>query len=442
MAVSKDPLISLRDFFLTRQTPDGELKILSGLNLQIYAEQWLVLLGGNGSGKSSLLKYLASGGASGNLSSAIMFQDPDEQIIARTVDQEISLGRVNVDTEKVRQEFSLEGLGSLDPRLLSAGQKQRLVLAVAMGGTPEILLCDEPVALQDVDQAAWVLDRLDRWCCSTGGALVTATQDLREASRADRIVVLQDGCIILDGKPEDVLDHPAVQDLVGPLNSGLGEVILPPQSARPVLKLEGVGCEFIGPGGGFSGLEMEIFPGSRTGITGPNGCGKSTLLAVCAGLRPPEKGTVHLGGHQLYGNNRPDLDHGQALLAPQFPEYLFTRPSVAGEVAVDPYLKGVELSDFLEKMGLPAKIAHRNPHSLSSGQRRRLALGLILFSGRSLLLLDEPTAALDRQGKLQLLQLLEQVPGHIALVIASGDMDFLRAAACEIKPLTRNHLLP
>jgi len=437
-----DPLISLRDFSLIRHTPEGDLTVLSGMDLDVHGGQWLVLLGGNGSGKSSLLKYLASNEAAGNVSAAIMFQDPDEQIIARTVGQEISLGREGVDPLAVAEEFSLEALGNLDPRLLSAGQKQRLVLAVALGGNPQILLCDEPVALQDEEQTHWVLDRLDSWRRDTGGALVTASQDLREARRADRIVVLQDGCIVLEGKPEEVLEHPTVLDLIGPLD-------MPPPTVRRVenpsataLELRGVGCDFLGPGGGFRGMDIALDPGARVGITGPNGCGKSTLLAVCAGLRRPESGTARLGGHLLYKKNNTDLDHGMALLAPQFPEYLFTRPTVEQEWGVDPRLAGLGIGGFLKKLGFPVEIARRNPHSLSSGQRRRLALGLILFSGRPLLLLDEPTAALDRQGKLQLLNLLQQVPESTAMVIASGDREFLEAAGCEIKPLAKNHLLP
>lgn len=442
MARAADSLISLRDFSLIRHTADGDNTILSGIDLDISAGQWLVLLGGNGSGKSSLLKYLASGEASPDVTTAIMFQDPDEQIIARTVDQEISLGREGIDPGAVRRKFSLDGLGNLDPRLLSAGQKQRLVLAVAMGGQPDVLLCDEPVALQDENQAAWVLAHLQSWRQNTGGALVTATQDLREASQADRIVVLQDGCIVLEGKPEDVMDHPAVQNLVGPLGAAVPERPVADQSENMVMKLENIGCRFLGPGGGFRDWNMELRPGARIGITGANGCGKSTLLAVCSGLRSPETGTVNLCGRQLYKNNQTSLDHGHALLAPQFPEYLFTRPTVAGEWAVDSSLASLDFSDFLKKLGLPQEIAQRNPHSLSSGQRRRLALGLILFSGRPLLLLDEPTAALDRQGKLQLLELLAQVPAHTAMVIASGDMEFLQAAGCEIKPLGRNPLMP
>jgi ATPase subunit of ABC transporter with duplicated ATPase domains len=87
-------------------------------------------------------------------------------------------------------------------------------------------------------------------------------------------------------------------------------------------------------------------------------------------------------------------------------------------------------------------LAGRNPHDLSSGQRRRLALGLVLFSGRPVLLLDEPTAALDRAGKSLVLDLLDRAPAGTALVIASHDREFLAAAGCRIQELGPEGLLP
>jgi len=171
--------------------------------------------------------------------------------------------------------------------------------------------------------------------------------------------------------------------------------------------------------------------GERIGLTGPNGCGKSTVLAACAGLRRPEGGTVRINGRPLYAAGRRDLDHGLALLAPQFPEYMFTSGTVRQEIELDPGLAATGPATVLAALGLPAGLLDRNPHSLSTGQRRRLALGLVLGADRSLLLLDEPGAALDRDGQVRVLALLEQVPTTSAMVIVSHDPDFLAAAGCR-----------
>ena len=128
------------------------------------------------------------------------------------------------------------------------------------------------------------------------------------------------------------------------------------------------------------------------------------------------------------------------MLAPQFPEYLFTRETVAKEIAVDPALKTFSATDFLEKVGLDPALVDRNPHSLSSGQRRRLALGMVLFSGRLLLLLDEPTAALDRHGRQRVLELLADLPTEAILIVASHDREFLSAAGCLILNLDDHSL--
>ncbi len=434
MATGDRNLLELHAWSLVRRTPEGERTILEDVDLELEAGQWLAVLGANGSGKSSLLKFLAGDESPLTVPRAIMFQDPDDQLIAGTVEQERALGRSGPPAAGLLAEFGLAGLAGLDPRLLSAGQKQRLVLAVSLAGGPEVLFCDEPTALQDGQQAEWVLDHLQQWRRATGGTLVTATCDPEEARRADRLLVLKDGRVALNGPRQVLWADPMVEELLGlkaEQETPVAAAVRDDLPGEPVLSLRGVGCAFPGFQGGFTGMDLEVLPGQRVGISGPNGCGKSTLLAMCVGARRPDQGEVVLAGTSLYRNGARDLDHGQALLAPQFPEYIFIRTTVAEEIALDPRLAEREPPRLLAAMGLPADILGRNPHSLSSGQKRRLALGLVLFSGRSLLLLDEPTAALDRRGRLRVLELMRQVPAETGLVVVSHDGDFLRRAGCR-----------
>jgi energy-coupling factor transporter ATP-binding protein EcfA2 len=441
MTPAPDPVLTLRDWSLVRRGTERDITILDRIDLEIRPACWLAVLGANGSGKSSLLKYLASDDSPLADAAAIMFQDPDEQIFAASVTRELTLGRRTRDCGPTLTEFGLEGLADLDPRLLSAGQKQRLVLAVALGIAPRVLLCDEPTALQDPAQSAWVLDRLERWKNETGGALVTATCDRAEAERADHLVVLDAGRILCQGPTAELLGSPAVEALLGnPAPASPVRTALP--GADPLLELQSVRCRFAGPGRGFGNVTWQLGPGGRLGITGPNGCGKSTLLAVCAGVRAPDEGTVRLNGQALHANRSSQLDHGTAMLAPQFPEYLFTRPTVAREIRLDPVLAAWPTAEFLAELGLPTHLANTNPHDLSCGQKRRLALGLVLLSQRPVLLLDEPTAALDRRGRALVLDLLERVAEGTALVIASHDREFLAAAGCRILELGPEGLQP
>lgn len=435
-AIPDPPLLSLRGWSLARRVPGGEITLLDRIDLDIRPGRWMAVLGANGSGKSSLLKYLACKESPLAESAAIMFQDPDEQIFAASVERELTLGRSGLDGREVLREFDLADLAEMDPRLLSAGQKQRLALAVALAARPGVLLCDEPTALQDTGQSRWVLDRLERWKKETGGALVTATCDRAEAARADWLVVLKEGRIVKQGPAAELLGALEVSELLGNGEDVQPAPVCSPDSgAPPLLELRGLACRFTGPGHGFRNLDLLVGPGGRIGVTGPNGCGKSTLLAVCAGARRPEHGSVRLNGQLLYARSPRELDHGAAMIAPQFPEYLFTRSTVTEEISLDPVLASRDPADFMAELGLSADLTARNPHDLSSGQRRRLALGMVLLSGRPVLLLDEPTAALDRTGRSLVLELLGRSSAGTALIIASHDRAFLEAAGCDILTL-------
>jgi energy-coupling factor transport system ATP-binding protein len=406
--------------------------VLAGIDLDLVPGRWTAVLGANGSGKSSLLQFLASDESPLRHSAAIMFQDPDEQIFATSVDRELTLGRRGLDPDPVLERFGLPGTAARDPRLLSAGQKQRLALAVAVSAEPRVLFCDEPTALQDPAQAVWILDELDRWR-RAGGALLTATCDRREAERADWLVVLADGRIREQGPAGEVLAGERARALLGDETSAESDPFVGGEG--DALSLEGVGFIFPGDGGGLDDVTAALDPGARLGLTGPNGCGKSTLLAAMAGARRPDRGVVRLGDRTLYRQGERDLDHGRALLAPQFPEYLFTRSTVAQEIHLDPTLAGLAPADFLARLGLAADLADRNPHDLSCGQKRRLALGLVILAGRPVVLLDEPTAALDRGGRARVLELLTALPAETVLVIASHDRDFLARAGCAVLDL-------
>lgn len=428
---TNEPLLSLRGWSLVRRDPAGERVLLRDVDLDIPAGRWLAVIGANGAGKSSLLKYLAGDESPVADRAALVAQDPDEQLVAGTVDDELALGRPAPPTAVELAAAGLAGLGDRDPRVLSAGQKQRLALAAALGQEPDLLLCDEPTALQDPAQADWMLDRLEGWLRGGERALVTATCDRAEASRAHELLVLDDGRIARRGTPAELLADPLVDGLL-PTPPPPADPRPVDEDATPVLETRGLVCGTGDDGPRCGPWDLLVRAGERVGITGSNGCGKSSFLAACVGLQRPRAGTVDLAGGRLYRRRARDLAHGCAALAPQFPEYMFTAPTVRREIAVDPVLAAADPAALLDRLGLPAACLEANPHALSTGQRRRLALGLVLGSGRPLLVLDEPTAALDRAGRRRVLRLLEEVDDRAAVLIASHDRAFLAAAGCRI----------
>ena len=422
-----DP-VDLRGLCLERDGPDGPLRVLDALELRLAAGERLAVVGGNGSGKSSLLRHLATPGVLPELRPGLVFQDPDEQLVAATVAAEFRLGGGEAVSPAVLDAYGLGGRGEEDPRLLSAGQKQRLQLAVVLAARPDLLLLDEPTSLQDAGQADWLRRRLDAW----PGTLIWATQRPEEVALCGRALLLDAGKAVLAGTAAEVLGDPRCRRLLTPEYPGGGEVAA--TTAPPVLELDELRLAFS-DGGGLGPISLSLGPGERLGICGPNGCGKSTLLAACAGLRRPEAGSVRLGERRLYRRGATDLDHGLAALAPQFPEYLFTGHDVAAEIALDPRLAGDEPAAFLRRLGLAPELARRNPHDLSGGQKRRLALGLALASGRPLVLLDEPTAALDAAGRALVAALVRAAPPGCAVAVASHDRDFLAACGCRVLDL-------
>jgi len=442
-------LLALRGLRLEREGPDGVRRVLDGLDLDLAAGERLALVGGNGAGKSSLLRYLATPGTLPDLRVGLVFQEPDEQLVAGSVLEELLLGRggdpaaVAAAGADALARAGLAGREGDDPRLLSAGQKQRLQLAAVLAGEPDLLLLDEPTSLQDAAQAAWLREQLTAW----PGAMIWATQDPAEVALCHRALVLDAGRPVAAGPPAAVLADAAVRELLvtadpfaaGPEGS-FGEPPVgapasrppaaPDAEAPPLAALHDVVCHFP-DGGRLEVAARTIAAGERLGIVGPNGCGKSTLLAVLAGLRRPDRGTVILVGRRLYAGRARDLDHGACALAPQLPEYLFTRPSVAAEVALDPALARQDPASVLATAGLGVELLPRNPHDLSGGQRRRLALALALAADRPLILLDEPTAALDAAGRRLVAAQVRAAPPGAAVIIASHDLAFLDACGCR-----------
>ena len=157
MPADGTPFLDLRGWTLSQRRPGGQATLLADLDLVLRPGGWVAVAGPNGSGKSSLLAFLAGADSPLHVPTALLPQDPDDQFVAGTVGGELALGRRGPVV--VPHGFGLEPLLDADPRLLSAGQKQRLALAVALGSGPRVLLCDEPTALQDARQAEWEIGR-------------------------------------------------------------------------------------------------------------------------------------------------------------------------------------------------------------------------------------------------------------------------------------------
>ncbi len=211
---------------------DGKTDAIDHINLDIKKGSWVSILGHNGSGKSTLSKCLVgllnpSKGSieidglllnEENLNDirqkvGIVFQNPDNQFVGVTVRHDIAFGLENKCLkpddmeEKVKYYAQLVGMQdflSKEPHQLSGGQKQRIAIAGALAMEQDILILDEATSMLDPEGTQEIITLIKRLNKELGKTIITITHDLSFASESDHLVVLKNGKIILEGKPEDV----------------------------------------------------------------------------------------------------------------------------------------------------------------------------------------------------------------------------------------------
>ncbi|QRN85376.1 energy-coupling factor transporter ATPase [Clostridia bacterium] len=247
-----------------KKQTDDEVQALAGISLTIHEGEFLVIIGHNGSGKSTLAKHLNSllipsegqvyiDGLSStepdniwNIRSKVgmVFQNPDNQLIATTVEDDVAFGCENLGIEsgeiRKRVDDALEtvgmaGFGTKEPHYLSGGQKQRVAIAGVIAMRPKYLVLDEPTAMLDPRGRKEVMETIQRLNKDEGLTIVHITHYMEEASHADRVVVMENGRIVTQGTPREIfsqvqllkslrMDVPPMTELASRLNDAGVEV--------------------------------------------------------------------------------------------------------------------------------------------------------------------------------------------------------------------------
>lgn len=214
-------------------TYDGARKVLRDVNLRVRQGEFLCVLGGNGSGKSTLAKHvnalftpdegrvLVDGHDTADpactylvrSTAGMVFQNPDDQLVASLVENDVAFGPENlgVPTPELRErvtralaDVGLVGFERSETAALSGGQKQRVAIAGVLAMEPRILILDEASSMLDPRGRAGLV-RVCRELHEAGMTVVMITHFMDEAALADRVIVLKDGSVCLEGTPEDVL---------------------------------------------------------------------------------------------------------------------------------------------------------------------------------------------------------------------------------------------
>lgn len=215
---------------------DLPVSVLDEISLSIERGSFTAVLGHNGSGKSTMAKLLnglnkpSSGTVTVNgmdtadekhefevrKTVGLVFQNPDNQIVASIVEEDVAFGPENLGVEpkeiRNRVDEALKSVGMYEyrthaPFKLSGGQKQRIAIAGILAMQPECIVLDEPTAMLDPRGRSEVIETIQRLNREKGMTIVLITHYMDEAALADRVVVMDGGKVILDGTPMEVFGH-------------------------------------------------------------------------------------------------------------------------------------------------------------------------------------------------------------------------------------------
>jgi len=499
------PVLSLSGLSVTFDTPQGQLRAVQEVTLSVSRGECLGVVGESGAGKSQLflavmglLAANASTTGSARLGGqellglpaaaldrvrgakvGMVFQDPmtsltphltvGEQLI-EVLRRHAGLGRA---AARERAWALLERVHVSDaerclaqyPHELSGGMRQRVMIAIALAGEPELLIADEPTTSLDVTIQAQILALFAELKRTRDLGLVLITHDLAAlAGVADRVAVLRHGRLIESGPVATVLKaarDPYTRALVESALAGSGvpptapaDVAAPQAPARSAaLTVSDLGVRYgIRRGWGraparldaLTAVTLTVRAGEALGIVGESGSGKSTLARAALRLLEASSGRVVWMGRELASLPPRELRGLRRDLQLIFQDPLGSldpRMTVA-EIVAEPlrvHERSLDASDrdravtaMLARVGLSASLAQRYPHELSGGQCQRVGIARAMVLGPRLLVCDEPVSALDAPTQQQVVALLAELreSSGLSLLFISHNLALVRRL-CE-----------
>ena len=499
---AKTPIISFKNFSF--QYRAQKKPTLQDINLDIYPGERVLIAGPSGSGKSTLAACINGlnpfsnpGECTGTLMvdgvdaphSSIfdlaghvgtVLQDPDGQFIGLTVGEDIAFSLENNCTpqpemkEIVQHAAELVGIENhlgFAPHELSGGQKQRVSLAGVMVDDVKILLFDEPLANLDPATGKQAIELIDTIQQKTDTTVLIIEHRLEDVlwRNVDRIVLVNEGRILADMRPDDLLSgsllaengireplyltamryagiavtpekHPAHIDSVvldkadtARLHSWFQAEPLPaPKPApEPLLEVRNLCFGYNKGQHTLQNVSFSIGKGEMVSIVGRNGAGKSTLSKLICGFETQDSGEIYLNGKDLKDENiRRRAKHIGYVM--QNPNQMISKTMIYDEVAMALQGSGLTEEQIREKVEDTLKVCGSYPFrkwpvsALSFGQKKRVTIASVLVQDPELILLDEPTAGQDFRHYTDIMEFLQGLNTRgVTVVMITHDMHLM-----------------
>jgi len=388
----------------------------------------------------------------------IIFQNPDTQLFSLTVGKDVAFGPENLGMPKEeilrRMDLAMHIVGMEDMRdrfvfTLSGGEKQRVAIAGTLAMEPHVMVLDEPTSDLDPVGTGEVLSLVRRLNQEKDMTIILIEHKIDEVVHlADRVVVMDRGKIIMDDTPDKIFNNghdqlksigialPQLSEIVHAMNNGFGdfEGALPIHSSyktmlarlcqllqdkpaniarfrtahtpptitapKPKIEIKNLRHTFEDGTVGLDGINLMIPEGDFVALIGHNGAGKTTLINHLIGFLKPVNGTIFINGRDISGMRVATLAQSVGYLFQNPDNQIFT-DSVTQELKFgleNIKLRGTVIEERVNRaisMMELAEFRDRHPHSLSRGQRQRLAVASILAMEPDIIVLDEPTTGQD-----------------------------------------------
>ena len=483
-----------------RYKDQKDQKAIKDINLDVEKGQFVVIMGPSGAGKSTLanclnglIPHFIKGEYNGEVSIngknakeftvskmakeiGLVFQDFESQLFSTNTKLEIAFGPENfhVDREEIQRRIDkvlktvkLEGFEDRQPSTLSGGQKQRLAIGSILASKPNIICMDEPTTDLDPVGKLGIFTIAKELHEDKDLTLIIIEHETEEALNADRLLIMENGEIIRDGKPQDVLKEIELTDKIGIMSLQVpkyfskvttlkkDELPLTPQEGYEKFQSLGMkldeakyneilqkdkereskygevlievkDLEHTYPNGkkALRGANLQVREGEFLAVLGHNGSGKTTLVKHLNGLLIPTGGSVLVNGKNTKSTTIFEIGKDVGYVF-QNPDHQIFADTVYEEVAFSPKIRGCSKEEIDKRVKEALKSVdmegyeNEDPFSLTKGERQRIAVASVLSARPKVIILDEPTTGLDFKEQRQMMELVKKLneDGHTIIMI-------------------------